>query len=66
MTADPSRLDALEIRVAHQDKTIADLNEVVAAQWRRIDALERALKMLREEFQASIPADGPEPPPPHY
>lgn len=66
MTSDPSRLDALEIRVAHQDKTIADLNEVVAAQWRRIDVLERQLRMLREEFHASIPTDGPEPPPPHY
>jgi len=67
MPSDSARLDALEIRVAHQDKVIADLNEIVTAQWRRIDVLERHLKLLREEFQNSLPArDGPEPPPPHY
>ena len=64
---DPSRLDALEIRVAHQDEAIADLNEVITAQWRKIDLLERQLKALREEFHNSGPArDAPEPPPPHY
>jgi SlyX protein len=70
MTAAPSdsaRLDALEIRIAHQDATIADLNEVITTQWRRIDVLERQVAMLREEFQNSIPQrEGPEPPPPHY
>lgn len=67
MTHDPARLDALEIRIAHQDKIIADLNEVVATQWRRIEALERELKFLREEVRNSWPGRGePEPPPPHY
>ena len=61
------RLDALEIRVAHQDHTIETLNETVTAQWRKIDALERELKMLREEVRNAHPqGDGPEPPPPHY
>lgn len=64
---DPARLDALEIRIAHQDKTIAELNEVVAAQWRRIETLERELKMLREEVRNSWPGRSEaEPPPPHY
>ena len=46
----------------------ADLNEMVVAQWRKIDALERRLGELREEFDAAALArpDAPEPPPPHY
>ena len=64
---DPARLDALEIRIAHQDKIIAELNDVVSAHWRRIEMLERELKMLREEARNAWPGRGePEPPPPHY
>ena len=65
---DPSaRLDALEMRIAHQDRMMADLNEVITAQWRRIDVLERQVAHKREEFQnIGPPRDGPEPPPPHY
>ena len=60
-------IHALEIRIAHLDRIIAELNETVTAQWRKIDALERELKMLREEVRNSFPARSePEPPPPHY
>lgn len=62
-----SRLEALEAHVTHQERMIADLNDVVTAQWRKIDALERLLARLREEIQNIGPArDAPEPPPPHY
>ena len=62
-----SRLEALEMRIAHQDKTIADLNEVITAQWRTIDALQRHVGELREEFRNIVPPrTGPEPAPPHY
>ena len=65
--SDAARLDALETRIAHQDQTIAELNEVITAQWRKIDGLERRLAQLREDFQAlDTRRDGPEPPPPHY
>ncbi len=61
------RLDALEMRVAHQDQMIAELNEVITGQWRKIDALERHIGNLREEFQnLALPRTTPEPPPPHY
>lgn len=62
------RVAELERRIAEQDRVIADLNEMVVSQWRKIDALERRLGELREEFDAASLArpDGPEPPPPHY
>jgi len=62
-----NRLDAVEIRLAHQDKMIADLNDVITAQWRKIDLLERQLSRLKEELQSMEPQRAmPEPPPPHY
>jgi SlyX protein len=65
--SDSSRLDSLETLVAHQDKTIAELNDAVTAQWRKIDALERQVGKLLEEIQsAGTPRDASEPPPPHY
>ena len=56
------------MRIAQQDRVIADLNEMVIAQWQKVDALERRLGELREEFDSagSLRSDGPEPPPPHY
>lgn len=61
------RMTALEIRIAHQDQTIAELNDVVTTQWRKIEALERQMGRLREEFQNSQQGgNGDEPPPPHY
>ncbi len=58
----------LELRIAEQDRVIADLNEMVVGQWKKIDALERRLGELREEFESASlgRADAPEPPPPHY
>jgi SlyX protein len=62
-----ARLDALEMRIAHQDNTIADINEVITAQWRTIDALQRRVAELLEEFRSLVPARTiPEAPPPHY
>ena len=58
----------LEARIAEQDKVIADLNDMVVAQWRKIDNLERRVSELREEFDeaSGLQAGGPEKPPPHY
>jgi uncharacterized coiled-coil protein SlyX len=62
-----TRLDALETLLAHQDKMLGELNEVVSLQWRKIDVLERLVAQLREELQNIAPQrDAPEPPPPHY
>ncbi|PZF78957.1 SlyX protein [Aestuariivirga litoralis] len=58
----------LELRIAEQDKVIADLNDMVVAQWRKIDSLERRVSELREEFDEAgrMQGGGPEKPPPHY
>lgn len=62
-----ARLDALETLIAHQDRTIAELSDVITSQWRKIDLLERQVAQLREEFQnIGAPRETPEPPPPHY
>ena len=65
--SDAARIEALETRLAHQDRIIGELNDVITTQWRKIDACERQIARLREEFESSAPArEGPEPPPPHY
>jgi uncharacterized coiled-coil protein SlyX len=62
-----ARLEALEALITHQDRMIAELNDVVASQWRKIDGLERQLAQLREEMRNIGPSrEAPEPPPPHY
>ncbi len=63
-----ARIDALEMRFADQDRTLSDLNDVITAQWRKIDALEREIARLKDEFQnmAMKLPEAPEPPPPHY
>lgn len=69
MMSDPSlRIAELEHRITEHEKTIADLSEMVVAQWKKIDLLERRLGELREEFETSNDRRNasPEPPPPHY
>ena len=68
MTPDRSRIDALEMRLAEQERTIDDLNATVTAQWSALDTLrrqvERALHRLAEA-ESRLPQDA-EKPPPHY
>lgn len=62
------RLEDLEMRLAYQDKTIADLNDVITAQWKKIEALERQLMRLDEELRDidSMEAPAANQKPPHY
>lgn len=65
---DTDRLEALEMRVAHQDATIDDLNVTITSQWRKIDALAREVAGLADRLQdlgRREPGEA-EPPPPHY
>ena len=67
---DTSRLDALEIRIVHQDEVIEDLNKTIIAQWKEIDRLTREIVMLTDRMasaEQSMGADaGDEAPPPHW
>ncbi|WP_018149114.1 SlyX family protein [Henriciella marina] len=67
---DSTRLDELEIRIAHQDQTIEDLNAAITAQWKLIERLEARVTRLGERVadseQAAGQADPVNRPPPHY
>jgi SlyX protein len=61
------RIDELEMRLAHQEKTIAELNDVITAQWKKMEALERQLRRFGEDLQAMDSVDAPaNQKPPHY
>jgi SlyX protein len=66
MAAADARIEALEAACAHQDRTIAELSDAVAAQWARIEALTREVLRLREELQGLSATLAPDRPPPHY
>jgi SlyX protein len=68
MTSTENRVDELEIRIAHQDKIIADLNDIVTSQWKKLEMLERQLRRLGEELEAMDSQDAPaaNQKPPHY
>jgi SlyX protein len=67
---DTTRLDALEIRIVHQDEVIEDLNRTVIAQWKEIDRLSQQLARLTAHVANLAPPGGrdpgDEPPPPHW
>jgi uncharacterized coiled-coil protein SlyX len=62
-----ARFLMLEEKVAYQEKTIAELNDVVVGLHRRMDELssrlEAAERAVRQDFGAR---DMPNEPPPHY
>lgn len=66
--SDTDRIDALEMRIAHQDQVITDLNRVVTEQWGHIDRLKRELNAMRESVRNLAQSGNAEdePPPPHY
>jgi uncharacterized coiled-coil protein SlyX len=58
------RIIELEIRIAHQDRAIAALDDVVRAFTTRVERLEQQIQELRAGGAAPLgPADDP---PPHY
>jgi SlyX protein len=64
------RLEELEIRVAFQDRTIQELNDVVTRQQQEIMRLARELDYLKSRLEGLAPAQvvprSEETPPPHY
>lgn len=68
MTTLEQRIDELEVRVMHQDKIIADLNDMITAQWKQLEVMERQLRRMGEELEAMETSDAPaaNQKPPHY
>jgi len=64
------RIDALEMRLVHQDEIIEDLNNTVIQQWKQIDLLAHRVARLGDRLAAAKEGSGRdpelEPPPPHY
>ena len=60
------RLITLETKVAYQEKTIADLNDVVVAQARLLDSFELRMKRLEQQLQSPALEEHQRETPPHY
>jgi len=67
--SDADRLTDLEIRSAEQERTIAELSDQLAEQWKVIERLQKKLDALTERFLAleeqALP-DVPVTRPPHW
>lgn len=65
-----TRVEALEMGRAHQERAIEDLSEALAAQWKQLEALNRQVVRLADQVQEAQASAGggevPDPPPPHY
>lgn len=64
------RIDELELRYMHQEKTIGELNEIVCQQGLAIELLKRELTQLKQQSLLMNPSVTRDPdqeePPPHY
>lgn len=66
---DAGRLTDLEIRSAEQERTIAELSDQLAEQWKVIERLQKKLDALTERFLALEDQAQPDVPvtkPPHW
>lgn len=69
MTMQDDRLTALEIRTAEQEKTIEELSDQIAEQWKVIERMQRKLDALADGFLALEERTAPDVPvtkPPHW
>ncbi len=67
---DSDRLEMIEAKLAHQEKAVSELNEVVYRQQKQFDDLERKYEHLLQryrELQSTVGGDDSQDiPPPHY
>jgi len=68
--APDTRINELEIHIAHLESAMHDMSDMIKSQWDRIDLLERRNKLMAEDikrlvdFLRTSPED--DAPPPHY
>ncbi|MDB5808052.1 MAG: hypothetical protein JWN94_174 [Betaproteobacteria bacterium] len=63
------RLEKIEIKLSLAEDMLEELNKTVYRQQRRIEQLEQAMEMLRQQVQTAMPAEQRtlnEEVPPHY
>jgi SlyX protein len=68
MNDDP-RITQLEILATQQERTIVELSDQLADQWKTIERMQKKLDILAERFLALEEQTGPDVPitkPPHY
>ena len=60
MTTLESRITDLEMRMAHQEKTIGELNDVITDQWKKLEAMDRHLQHFGEELETLGSSEAPQ------
>ena len=62
------RIVELEIKVAHQDIAIEELNQIIIKQQSEIANLQRYLELIKYKIESiqTAPKEASEAPPPHY
>ena len=62
------RITRLEMHVAELERTVTELNDVLARQWKELDRLAIENRHLSDRMRSmqEPQSDLPEPPPPHY
>ena len=66
---DDLRIIELESKVMFQEKTILELSDMVAEQWKTMDILQKKLQFLESKvttIEQDVPTQGEERLPPHY
>lgn len=69
MTMPADRLTTLEIRTAEQDRTIEELSQQIAEQWKTVERLQKTVDALAGRFVAleeQMAPDIPSARPPHW
>ena len=69
MKSTEERMTELEMLAAEQEKTIAELSDQIAGQWKTIERLQKKLDTLAERFLALEEQTAPDVPvtkPPHW
>ena len=64
-----ARLTELEVKLSFTEDLVEELNRTVFRQQQQIEALQRDIRALRDQLQASLPAESRNPAdevPPHY
>jgi SlyX protein len=70
VSGDDARLEAIEIKIAHLEQTVAQLSDVLARQQREIDTVRARNQRLSDQLEtlesAAVPASPADEKPPHY